>query len=678
MPLPRRLLLAGALLTVALAGTTTAAGTPGSDATRDIVVLGQEQDVNGFNTALACCNDTSAGSQVVPVIRGAYLVNNRLQHVLDLVARARATAHTLSYTIRRDAYWNWGGKRLPVTYADFVYTWQQLVDPNNSVVDRDGYDQITGYTHKGLRRITFTWKQPYAEWQDLFSTVYPSAALQGVNFNGAWLNCICGSDGKPVADGPYYLASYAKGQGSTLEVNPYWYGRKPRIKTVVFRVMSTTTAEVQAMSRGELDAINPRFGLDLAPLKSVRGITYNQVPGLNQEHIDIQFGKQGNPLLRAPWMRRVLLRGIDRASLIDALFGPLAGDTKPLNSIVFYQADAGYRPHFARWTFNQKASLAVLRRHCTGGPATPSENNDAYFTCSGYAATFRYTYASGNPTRAMQEQIIAEQLKSIGIQIVNAPLPGNVIFTSAGIPSGNYDLANFAWVTSPDPGGYVPVWSCGGPSNFLGYCNRTATTLLEESGLTPDSATRRALFERADALFAKDVPTIPLYSLPSPLVRRSSLVGLKNNPSPTGFAWNIEQWHWRRGAATADSPGYAARRRFAFCTDGSADFALASGRAFSATAAGFAEIVISSPVAGLRPLRAFVAGRTRTASCTRPPILTFSALPSSSRTTSSSAASTAFASARVTSARSATSAISWDCVSAMKPFRLVDLRDTGW
>jgi len=538
----RVVVVAGIVLAlVAVAATATAA-----PRAKDTVVLGQEQDVDGFNTALTCCNETWAAIQTQPVIRGAYIVNNRLQHVLDLVSRAKATAHALSYTIRRNAYWNWAGRRLPVTYADFVYTWEQLVNPNNAVADRDGYDRITGYTHKGLRQITFTWKEPYAQWQDLFSTVYPSAALQGVDFNNLWRTCICGTDGKPIADGPYYLASYVKGQGSTLAANPFWYGHKPRIKTVVFKVITDTSAEVQAMRAGQVDAINPTFGLDLAPLKAVRGITYGQVPGLNQEHIDIQFGKQANPLLRAPWMREVLLRAIDRTALIAAAFGPLAGSSRPLNSIVYYQPDAGYRPHFGRWTYSPKAALAILRRHCVGGPTRPSEANDAYFSCSGIAATFRYTYASGNPTRAMREQIVAQQLKAIGIQIVNTPLPGNAIFGSGGLPSGNWDLADFAWVTSPDPGDFAPIWGCAGPSNFLGYCNRVATNLLDETNRTPSPTKRRALFERADALFAKDIPTIPLYSQPSPLIRRSSLAGTQNNPSPTGFTWNIERWRWRR------------------------------------------------------------------------------------------------------------------------------------
>src|SRR3712207_1543554 len=72
---------------------------------KDVVVFGQEKDIVGFNTALTCCNQFWAGVQTVPIIRGAYIVDNKLNHRLDLVTSAKVTAKTLSYTIRKDANW---------------------------------------------------------------------------------------------------------------------------------------------------------------------------------------------------------------------------------------------------------------------------------------------------------------------------------------------------------------------------------------------------------------------------------------------------------------------------------------------------------------------------------------------------------------------------------------------
>src|SRR6266511_3941086 len=49
------------------------------------------KDIVGFNTNLTCCNQFWAGVQTIPVIRGAFITNNKLQLVKDLVSDAKAT-----------------------------------------------------------------------------------------------------------------------------------------------------------------------------------------------------------------------------------------------------------------------------------------------------------------------------------------------------------------------------------------------------------------------------------------------------------------------------------------------------------------------------------------------------------------------------------------------------------
>jgi peptide/nickel transport system substrate-binding protein len=165
--------------------------------------------------------------------------------------------------------------------------------------------------------------------------------------------------------------------------------------------------------------------------------------------------------------------------------------------------------------------------------------------CSGIAAKFRYTWTSSNAIRALQEALVKDQLKRIGIEIDDAPMPASAVFTSYGIPSGNYDLANFAWSTAPDPSSFVQMWSCGGESNFTRYCSSILTADLTAATSEVDPGRRTALFQHADALLARDLPSIPLYSEPNPLIWRSSVAGLRNNPSRAGFAWNAEAWHWK-------------------------------------------------------------------------------------------------------------------------------------
>jgi hypothetical protein len=44
---------------------------------------------------------------------------------------------------------------------------------------------------------------------------------------------------------------------------------------------------------------------------------------------------------------------------------------------------------------------------------------------------------------------------------------------------------------------------------------------------------------------ANDVPSIPLYARPNPLIFKSGIAGMSNNPSQVGFTWNVENWKWK-------------------------------------------------------------------------------------------------------------------------------------
>src|SRR3954469_14056076 len=124
--------------------------TPAARKAKSVLVFGAEQDVVGFNTALASENAfwgvVMGGT---PIIRGEYIIDDQANYLLDLATKVTATKTSLTYVIRPDANWWWGGKKLPVTAQDFVYTWKQIMDPNNDVAGRTGYDQITGYKLKG-------------------------------------------------------------------------------------------------------------------------------------------------------------------------------------------------------------------------------------------------------------------------------------------------------------------------------------------------------------------------------------------------------------------------------------------------------------------------------------------------------------------------------------------------
>ena len=115
---------------------------------KSVLVFGVEQDINGFNTVLACCNQLIGGFMgAAEAQHGAFNQNEKGVWFKDLVSSASATKTSLSYTIKPNANWYWGGKKLPVTYKDFVYTLQKIDDPATS---RCGPDRLQQHRHDEL------------------------------------------------------------------------------------------------------------------------------------------------------------------------------------------------------------------------------------------------------------------------------------------------------------------------------------------------------------------------------------------------------------------------------------------------------------------------------------------------------------------------------------------------
>ena len=533
--------------------------TPAARAAKSTVVVAMEQDLPGtFNTNYQPSNSAWTLNVVSgPVLANIFAVNDKLQYIPSVVSSVTADKKGITYTIRPNAVWNWGGKSVPVTYKDFVYTKNVILDKKNSPVSTAGVNQLGSYTHKGLKQITFNWKTtgctadapcgPFADYRDIFTYVYPSFALKGMDFNSMWAKGIVGSNGKFVSNGPYYISNYTKGQGVTLKANPLWWGSKPSLKEIDFKLITDTNSEIQAIRGGEVDIANPQPQTAMSSLVGVKGLVYKVVPGLYDEHIDLQEGPVGSPrapLLRAPWFRQAIMMGLDRQGLINALYSKIAPGLKPMSNLIFFPSDtANYKDDFAKWNYNPQKAIALLKAHgCTGGPSKPTDGNTSYFTCAGYPARFAYTTASDNARRVTSETIFKANLAAIGIEITDNLLPTATMFDDQHLTAGNYDMMEFAWGGVLDPGSGNQIWVCNGSQNYLHYCNAKVTKLLHATNTELDPAKRNAEFQAANKLMAAQVPSIPLYDLPEVVTYKSNISGVTD--VATGFTWNTQDWKW--------------------------------------------------------------------------------------------------------------------------------------
>jgi peptide/nickel transport system substrate-binding protein len=444
---------------------------------------------------------------------------------------------TVKFTYKNSAKWS-DGK--PVTGKDFRATWKVFTNPNNNVISRTGWEDIRSVSGTG-KTVTVVFKKLYADWESLVSGgVYPAHIIAGKDMNQMFLNDV------PVSDGPWKFQSWQKGvQIVVVKNNAFTAGPKMKIDRLVFRYILDTNARFQALKAGEGQVMEPQPQLQIADFLKDRRFVVDRKIGFAWEHIDMQFGNQGHPALKKLYVRQAIMTGVNRTQIAQALYGTISPGLKPVNSHMFVPFQSTYRPNWAVYQFSQRGVIRSLKSHgCTGGPNTPSANNNDIWSCPGVGKlSFRFSTTTGNQLRALTFEIIQRQLKSVGIELVPRFQVAGTLFGTT-LPSQDWDLIMFTWVGSP--GTQITVkdlYACGGDQNYMGYCNRPFSKILEKVAVTLDATQRANLLNLAERTYmVKDVPSIPVYARPVFVIHSTRVKGPVVNPTTEGSPWNVSAW----------------------------------------------------------------------------------------------------------------------------------------
>lgn len=491
------------------------------------LVFGAEQEPAILNFALTDGNSFWTQTILDNLLPDAYSVLPDFSYepqVLDGEAEVTEDPFTVTYKIKEEAAWNDG---TPVSADDFVFTWKTNVNPDNDIVDRTGYNLIERAEVVDPKTVTFTFEEPFAAYKDIFDDIVPKHELQGENFNRVWNEEIT------LSAGPFEFDRWEKGNQLRLVRNEdYWGEHLAYLDEVVFRFITDTNSEIQALRGDEVDAIYPQPQLQLSEVATFEGTQVQATAGTNWEHLDFQYE---NPLLRKDFVRQAIAHGIDREAIVDQFISQLQPDASVLNNLMFVSNQAEYEDHFGIWDYDPEESERLLQENgCERG-------SDDIYECDGEKLEFGYVSTAGNELRELQFEAIQQQLADIGIRLKSQFASADIVFGRV-LSSQNWDLFNFAWIGSPDPAGNVEIWSCKGGNNFNSYCNEEVTELLAQTNSELDPTARTALFNQADALAAEDLPVLPLYQKPTFLAFHDNVHNMEDNSTNEGPTWNIEEW----------------------------------------------------------------------------------------------------------------------------------------
>jgi peptide/nickel transport system substrate-binding protein len=511
----------------------------GADAAGGTIVFGADQEPRTLNTFTVEGNALWGSLVLQPVMTFATKYDNRGRLIMDLMQRQTLNSQkpqVVTYQLKTAAKWSDGRQ---VSADDMIFTHARIMDAKNTIASRVGFEDIQRIQKVNGKTIRVTFKKPFAAWQSLWGRILPAHAGGGIdanNFDQSWRN------GPPIANGPFRLGSWDRGNSMTLVRNNAYWGKRPAVNSIVFRFIPDTNTQFQAMRGGEVQIINPQPQQQIVDIRKQSNINVQQGSQFAWEHVDFQLGAGGHPALKKKFVREAIVTGINRAQIRQVAYGEVAPNLPPLNNVIFKNFQDEYVGHkYQPYGFSQKKAISLLRANgCTGGPATPNARNQDIYSCPGVGKlSFDFHSTAGNQSREISFQVMQAQLRSVGIELKSR---FTLTALTVTLPTRNWDIMLYAWVGSPEPAGSVNIHRCGGTQNHQNYCDRGASRLLLRSNETLNPKTRTALLNQADKLIAEDVVTLPLFARPAFLVHQKRLGGVLLNPTNTSVTWNTQDW----------------------------------------------------------------------------------------------------------------------------------------
>jgi peptide/nickel transport system substrate-binding protein len=507
------------------------------------IVVALEKTVSNWNTFDSDGNTFETAQVMNGLVPSPYIAqpDNSVAWNKTLLAEepkvTNQSPQTIVYKLKKEAVWDDG---TPIDNKDFELYWKLNNGkdcPDCTPASTTGYDLIKSIVGSdGGKTVTVTLDEgkTYPDWQGLFG-LFPQH-LAGDWSNAAGLaKAFEYFKGTPTWSGwAYKFKDYQKDVSITLVPNPKFWGTKPTLDQITFKIVEDQAQQLPAMKNKELQMLISQPNADMVTqVQGMAGVNYNLSKGPTWEHIDLNTT---NAALKDVALRQAIFTAVDRQAIIDKTVGGFFKGAAPLNNHNIMVGAQGYKDVVTA-TGQGKGDIEKAKSILTA--AGYKIDGGKLLDKTGQAVPpIRFRYTTGNQLRQQTAELFQASMKQIGVEIKIDPTAklGNTLST------GDYDIIVFAWVGTPFISGAKDQWGTGGGSNYGKWSNADADKLLNEAATTLDPAKVRDLLNQADEIMAKEAYVLPLYQKPVFVALYSDYINIRNNPTNAGATYNIEEW----------------------------------------------------------------------------------------------------------------------------------------
>ena len=460
----------------------------------------------------------------------------------------------VTWTLKSGMQWSDGSA---ITCDDLTGTWKWIMDPANTGLAGGtiGWEDISGIDGGTGTTCVMHFSKVYEGYLYLVAPLLPAKYIQSIAVADATTKLYPLDNLKSgVYNGPYIPTDAAADSQITTVANPKWStisGHAPFVDQVIWKYYADAATMLQGYKAGEYDVAQDLNDADIPSLAGIDqveqvihdSLTY-ELHAFNGKSITTKFAAD------APTIIKAIKLATDRQAIAT---GPLGGNVSVSNNFIspltwYYKVEGG----------STSADPAAATALLTG--AGWAMGSDGYLAKGGKTLELQYC----TTTRQVRQdtlKLVATQLKAIGIKADVTAAPSGDVFggwgavkdnTACNLQHGNFDVAEFAYVSPLDPlGGYNVYTTQGIPDNAPHNgqnITRVSIKALDDAYNAVKASVDPAVVKKAMAtiqdIYVSDqnIYELPLYMRKDVWLVKARIHGFTGNPTTSAGPWNIGEW----------------------------------------------------------------------------------------------------------------------------------------
>jgi peptide/nickel transport system substrate-binding protein len=477
----------------------------------------------------------------------------------------------VTFTLLKGLMWSDGE---PLTSADSIYSFQ-LASDKNTPVSKYLIDRTATYEAADDQTVQW-WGKPGFIDPDYYTNFWMPLPqhVWGQN-TSADLPKLEASSRLPIGWGPYIIDEWEPGKQIHLVRNLNYFRASsglPKFDELTFLFMPDTNAALSALVNGTCDVLDPSVRLDeqvgllqqmnhdsqllllTAQTMTMEWLAFGIVPASYDDGYNVSRDKDRPDFFGDKRTRQAVALCLDRKKVVDTVLYGLS------------QVPDSYLPpdhplhngNVQTYEFNPQAAGEILDnvgwRDDDHNPATPRVAVNVTRVQPGTPLILNY-YTSSATQRHQVADIFTQSLAQcgIGVNVIYQPAADFYAQGPVGPLFGrHFDLAEYtigspslqpqcSWFTSSQIPSNANRWI---GTNVSGYRNAEFDSACAQASQSLSTDPEYSAHQQAQALFASDLPAIPLYLRLKVAAARPDFCGFKLDPSSSSPLADIESFDY--------------------------------------------------------------------------------------------------------------------------------------